>query len=225
MKRWAWLLPGRRASKAISRTSRELLGISGHISYADTPLCTNVGNSNDDVKGSLSWVGLQIAGTRYDIVQIGLSRCKDPFNPTGCTQALSWFWAWGRVNCPGQLDVIPAPRKFSAARTGTHTFEVHRTGTDYIFEFDGVAEEDVPRSAICWTPTSAAWLGEVWDNGDQMGLPFPSSQNYTAASYEASVGSPWTSPTFSSPCYRQGDQADYSCGVTSGTAFQIWTDR
>src|SRR5438128_3174138 len=60
-------------------------GVTATIEYVNTPLCTNVGNANDDLKGSHSWVGIYSdtpTQNGSDIFQAGLSKCKDPGNLT-----------------------------------------------------------------------------------------------------------------------------------------------
>lgn len=208
------------AQKAFSGVA----GAQSNISYANTPLCTDVGNANDDLKGSHSWVAIYSNSDTNDIVQIGLSNCKDPFNPTGCTQSMNWFWAWGRSNCPGLLDVIPAPKRIAAASTGTHTFQVLLTDTAWKVKIDGAQKGTVGSTSICWGRDHAGWLSETWDNGDQMGANWPSAQDYAGAQYQQGIGGSWANPNFTS-CLRQSDVWDYLCQLVNGSAVDVWTDR
>lgn len=209
------------------KTANGIAGAKAAIEYVNPLLCTNVGGDNDLIKGSFAWVGVEVAGTLRSIVQVGLGKCTYSAY-LACDGTLIWWYAWGRdanqPGCGGFLNVDPKPLRISAAATGTHTFEVVRTGTVIQFKVDGVVKEDVPSSAICWTGHDAAYSGETWDRGDQTGDNFPSAQLYSSALYEPGVGQPWTSPAFTT-CYRDGYTAEYFCNRPSGQSINVWTDR
>jgi hypothetical protein len=209
-----------------AQTSHALVsGAEASISYFASLLCTSTGTSTDDIRGTFTWVGVEIPGSGGAIVQIGLGKCKEAPNPF-CDGTYKMFYAWGRPAGGGCVARTPAPAFLGAAPTGTHTYTVVRTSTKVSFKLDGVEQTSIPIANVaCWTGTASAFVGEVWDRGDQLGGVVASHQQMRIALEEQAVGAAWASPGFSSCNTPNQNPSIYKCSRVGARSLDLWTDR
>jgi hypothetical protein len=121
------------------------------------------------------------------------------------------------------MDRGPAPIKGGSVPLTSATYTVVRSSTTVSMKVNGSTLESIAASNICWTSTGAAYYGEVYDTGDQMGGSVGDTQRFTSAIYEGTIGGPWFSASLSAPCADV--HTPYDCRVLSGNSLEIWTDR
>ena len=119
---------------------------------------------------------------------------------------------------------MPYPLSLGVAPSGINTYQVIRTPTQIQFKLNGGTKTTIGSSNICWSSTAAQYFAETFNTGDQAGGSVGDRQNFTNALYEATVGGPWLSPSFTS-CAVSPANVVYRCSKINGQAIDVWTDR
>lgn len=187
------------------------------------PCTENVGND-----GPLAWIGLQPSpdSSHYDagIIQIGIVNCNT-FGKNACVGTVPHFF-WAHAGCNG---TVPNIQNLGDADYAAHSYQIFKSGSNYIGTIDGIQEFSLPESDLsisCWSdePTYALWDVETHDRGDYAGASL-SNIKFTNAQYQLSLSSTWkTMGPPSTACYRQvtSGHGRFTCSYTS-TTMNIYT--
>jgi len=189
-------------------------------------ICTS---ATDDNRSNAIWVGIDDnGGHKYDVIQVGIGKCKQSANPD-CDATTNQWMAWGRSHtvsgCAGFMDVKPVPAFLGDFPGGTWPYTVVRTSQQWKVQINGVTQQTIPLSSICWSKRRADWLGESWDIGDAIGGSSSDKFRVSSAIYEGSVGGVWTSEswTLGNTCNNMNLDPRWKCNVVSGSALDLWT--
>ncbi len=202
-------------------------GVAGTIQGQDLHMCTSP--TLFELSSSFAWVALGDGGSSGDvIIQLGIGKCRDGSN-TSCGDAMRIFYAWGydqsAPGCQGSSSHrVPYPIFLSGYNGAAHNYKIYHQSNQYRFFVDATQKTFVAESNVCWTPTRAWWFSETWDNGDALGgsVGDPLSTTLTNYANAENGGFFWTS--LAGSC-RFNPAAPYHCVVTTGTSFNVWTER
>lgn len=201
-----------------------LTGARAILEHQTLKLCT--APTNED-SASMTWVAVEVAGSGRSLVQIGQGRCRYS-SYTFCTGDMRFFWAWGRdqsqPGCGGFMNKDPQPADEGAWSGSSVEYIVEKSGGTWHVWRGGVERDSVSASSICWTPGSAAWIGESWNPGDGIGGPVGDKYYFDNARYQLTTGGTWQNPNFSgSFCTFNG--LPYLCEVASSDQINMWTSQ
>ncbi len=100
-----------------------------------------------------------------------------------------------------------------------------RVGANWILSWKGNAKISIPYSytSCSWTPASATWFTETWNDGDSNGGNAGSHYLIRHMQYQNSNGGGWTSVSNNSCNINDGGNASkYKCNGT-GDSVETWT--
>ncbi len=204
-------------------------GVSGTIEGQDLHQCGNPGFV--ETSGTFAWSALLDGGVGNGggavILQIGLGKCRDPFN-FGCGSDMRYLWAWGRDSsapgCQGWSHVNPAPSSVGSWDGAAHDFKVYHQNNSYRFFIGNSQVAGISEASICWTPTRAQWFSETWDDGDALGGSVGNTLVTSSTNYANSENGGFFWTNLSAPC-RFADDGPRHCRIVNATSLKTWTER
>lgn len=197
-------------------------GMRSIIDYQGLNQCTNprVGEGS----ASLAWIGLEGPdGPDHDnVVQIGIGVCRSP--TIACSTATRDWWAWGREECPGLMDVVPTPHFLGTLSGGTlYSVSLH-DGAFHLTTGSGV-HIDVGTGQVCWNPVDATSTTESWDFGDALGGSAANHLGFSSLAFQTSEGGAWLALSPASCNVTAGNSIFKCTGLGGGHKIEVWTDR
>jgi hypothetical protein len=205
-------------------------GASGTIDGQDLHQCSSP--APVETNGTFAWSAVQNYNWEETIVQIGIGKCREPFN-FGCGDSMRYLWAWGRnpaaPGCQGKSLRIPSPSSLSGYDGAAHDYKVYHHTNAWRVYVGNSELTSVSESEICWTPNSAAWFSEAWDSGDALGGSVGDKLHTVSTNYANAEdgGFFWTSfpgPFPNETCSSESGGVR-KCQILSATSFWTWTDR
>lgn len=198
-----------------STQGKEIEGVSGHFEGEALNPCSNgVGST---------WLWVAIEGPNsFDIMQIGIGRPN--------TQTMGWYWTWGRnpdsPGCEGRSLVIPGVLRISNWSGAGATYKIVRDGNLWSFRINGLEKRLLGDFEICWRRNLAAWFGEAYNIGSDIGGTNQNHHSVTVDRYRVDDNQTWYSPgwTVGSSCRTRLD-TPYFCTNVASDAQDMWTNR
>ena len=175
------------------------------------------------IAGSFAWSNIQGVGAD-SIVQIGVGRCRRPVS-SECDGSLKLLYAWGRAPGGSCLTQLPLPQEISAWNGVAGSAEVTRIGANWVLAWNGVGMIAIPYTytSCSWTPTSATFFTETWNDGDSNGGNASSPYQIRHMQYQNAIGGAFTSVNTSSCNINDGgNAAKYKC-TAFGDQISTWT--
>lgn len=185
-------------------------------------ICTNP--TSFTIAGSFAWSNIQGGNGSSSIVQIGIGRCRKPLSGE-CDGNMKLLFAWGREASGNCLAQLPFPQEISAWDGTASYAEVSRVGSNWILYWNGSGRISIPYSytSCSWTPASATYFTETWNDGDSNGGDASSPYGIRHMQYQNAIGGGWTFVNTSSCNINDGgNAAKYKC-TASGDAVSTWT--
>jgi hypothetical protein len=118
-----------------------------------------------------------------------------------------------------------SPQEISAWDGTASYAEVSRVGSNWILYWNGSGRISIPYSytSCSWTPASATYFTETWNDGDSNGGDASSPYGIRHMQYQNAIGGGWTFVNTSSCNINDGgNAAKYKC-TASGDAVSTWT--
>jgi hypothetical protein len=192
--------------------------VSGPLSICTNPTPTTIA-------GSFAWSNIQGGNGPSSIVQVGLGRCRKPLSGE-CDGNRKVLFAWGReANGLTCLAHLPFPQEISTWNGLPGDAEVTRIGSNWILYWNGTAQISIPYSytSCSWTPVSATWFTETWNDGDSNGGDTSSHYLIRHMDYQNAIGGGFTFVNTSSCNINDGgNTSKYKC-TASGDSVDTWT--
>jgi len=197
-------------------------GASALMTTGTFAVCTNPTPAT--IAGSFAWSNIQGGNGPSSIVQIGVGRCRRPVSGE-CDGNLKLLFAWGREASGSCLAQLPFPQEISTWNGSPGTAKVSRVGSNWILYWNGTGRISIPYSytSCSWTPASATFFTETWNNGDSNGGDASHSYAIRHMAYQNAIGGGFTFVNTSSCNINDGgNNAKYKC-TGSGDQVNTWT--
>jgi hypothetical protein len=194
-------------------------------------LCTTI--EPWTIAGSFAFVNIEgpNSGSGYNIVQIGVGRCRRPLS-SDCDGQMRWYWAWGRDSAGYPCgNVLPMPVSVGLWDGTASYYMVTHSGSYWRGYVDGVEKANVPDwfLSCSWSPARATWFTETWNYGDSLGGSATNKFELRHMQYQATKGGAWTfvNADPSSPCsfVPPKETPPFYYDVYASDEVQTWTDR
>lgn len=185
-------------------------------------ICTNPASWT--VAGSFAWSNIQGGNGPSSIVQVGVGRCRKPASGE-CNGNRKVLFAWGReangITC---LARLPFPQEISAWDGSPGDAKVVREGDNWILYWQGTPRIAIPYSytSCSWTPASATFFTETWNDGDSNGGDAGASYAIRHMAYQNSIGGGFTYVSTSFCNLTDPNTTKYHC-TGSGDQVNTWT--
>lgn len=170
-------------------------------------------------------MNIQGGNGQNSIVQVGVARCRKPLSGE-CDGVRKVVFAWGREagdwTCGPQL---PFPQEIEVWDGSPAEAMVQREAANWILYWDGIPRIAIPYSytACSWTPASAAYFTETWNDGDYNGGTFYATYEIGQMAYQDTIGGGYTSVnTGECNLTVPGEEGEYFC-TASGDGVRTWT--
>jgi hypothetical protein len=213
------------------RSGTGIRGVYSRIEYYNERVCDQ--GETFVYSWSLQWVGLQgppnSPGT--DIFQGGYAKCSVVAGscPWNSGNSYTWVYYGHQMGACGQAAHSPFTKIYNVS-SGTHDFQIAKSGSYYKFSIDGVVEYQRPASDLdlCWDSIdSTVWTAEMLNTGDQAGGSVGNHQDFLNNEWQDGGGWHFITRTLGAPCNFNSYPAHWHCNISqaSGEDFANWDDR
>ena len=204
-------------------------GSAGVADGQDLHQCANP--SLVEVNGTFYFTNIEKGGVDYDIVQVGMGKCREP--GTYCHSSMFYARGWGRRgttsgSCAGFSDVLPTMVDTSLAWNGAaRTYKVYHQNNAWRMLVDSNQVYSVGEASICWSPGLASWFGESWDIGDAIGGTAADHLRITTLNTASAENGNFTLTGLnpSAVCNYGIVSGPFFCDIINATTIDVWTNR